>query len=200
MEIIKQYERYITRVATTLTHDDEIKKDLEQEGRLAVWYASQNHKPELGEFHSYCISIIRGKMLNWLTDNARTVRLPAHQVNQSHTSHNPNSITESKSISINTPINDFQTLGDTIADESIEYTETTLQSITEALNTLKPKWQTIIKMRGEGKQMSEIGEALGLSKQAVSEQYRKAIIKIQKFYGVEITNQKSNKYYNKKTH
>ena len=84
-DLLKQYQRYITKVAGTLTNDDYIKEELIQEANIGIWKAYQSFNETQGTLHSYLISYIRGKMLNYLTDSIRTIKPSArliHHINR----------------------------------------------------------------------------------------------------------------------
>lgn len=207
-EILKEYERYILVTVNNYTTDEFEKSELIQEANIALWKAYINYDQSKGDFHSYALVYIKGAMKNWLTNHSRTVKPSAktvHQINKSETE------TFKKTISMDEQNEDGINLDEMIAieeeDKSLDDQQEAIRRLLrDFLSQLKPKYQTILKLRYEQeKTILEIGEELGLTRQAVDEQLTKAISKLQEAFGVEqkrykgirVTNNK-NKHQTKK--
>lgn len=81
-EILDKYKRYVEVLANSYGQlDYEVVKDIEQEGLIGLWEAYQKFDSTLGvPFLGYAKMYIRGRQLDYLTNNARTIRLPANIV------------------------------------------------------------------------------------------------------------------------
>jgi len=178
-ELLKQYKRYIIKVAQTLTNDDYIREELIQSASIALWKAYTNFNEEKGTLHSYLINYIRNSMLNYLTTFSRTIKPSAklvHHINRTEGEE------FKKTISIHTTINEYeQTIEDIIQDEIEDNSMDDQQELVRALLTkylsqLKERYQFILKMRYfEDKSSTEIAQIIGISKQAYHEQHNLAI-------------------------
>ena len=196
-DLLKQYQRYVIKVASTLTNDDYIKQELIAEANIAIWKAYQRFDSTEGTLHSYLISYIRGSMLNYLTDSIRTVKPSAtliHHINRTEGEE------LSKTISIDIQNDDGYSLNETI---SIEEEDNSTDDIAEAklgllrhyIPKLKEQYQLILNLRyNQDLKMSEIGKEIGISTEAVRQQHDKAISKLQELFKVEQTNHTSKKY------
>ena len=202
-DLLKQYQRYIIKVASTLTKDDYIKEELIAEANISIWKAYTNFNEDKGELHSYLISYIRGSMLNYLTDSTRTVKPSArliHHINRTE------GIELAKTISMDIQIEDGYSLSETISmeeeDNSMDDTQELVRALLrQYLSKLKEQWQKILSMRYiEEMKMSDIGKELNISTEAVRQQHDNAIVKLQQLFKVEQTNHTSKKYriYNNK--
>lgn len=188
-KLLKQYQRYLVKVASTLTKDDYIKEELIQVASIGLWKAYQQFDSTKGDLHYYLISYIRGSMLTYLTTNTRTIKIPANVVIDNLNNAEGN---KDRTISIETSINEY---GDTISDRIyIEEEDNSLDDQQEAirsllrqyLSQLKDRYQFILKMRYfEGKTIEEIGNQLGISRQAVDLQLAAALGQLQDKFGVE---------------
>ena len=173
-EIIKEYNQYIRTVANNFKQPL-YTQDLEQVGRLAAINAYQ-HLQEGKDPKSYITTCIKGAMKNYLTQNARTIRIPAHQVFKM----------DSISVdSLNVPINDSgEELSNNIPQEVSEV-QNENKALKNALNALKPNRRKVIEMyfdlndTSKPKTFREIGEELGITKQAVQQVFAKAMKEIE---------------------
>ena len=197
--LLKQYKRYIIKIASTLTQDDYIKQELIQEGEISLFKAHINFNSTEGDFHPYVISYLRGAMLNYLTTNSRTIKVSAkvvHHINR----------TEGESftqiISLDKQIGDEEssTLGemveDHVEDNSLDDSQELVRALLrQYLSQLKEQWQKILSMRYiEDMKMIDIGKELNISTEAVRQQHDNAIAKLQQLFKVEQTNHTSKKY------
>jgi RNA polymerase sigma factor (sigma-70 family) len=192
-KLISTYRRYLLKVASNLTTDDYIKEELIAEGNIGLWKAYQRYTEGDGELHSYLISYVKGYMLNWLTTNSRTIKVPANVV---HHINRTEGLEFTSMLSLDYKIGDedSSTLGemveDHIEDNSMDdLAEAKLGLLRHYLPKLKEQYQTIIKLRYfEEKNYEEIGEHLKISREAVRLQHDKAINKLQELFKVEQTN------------
>lgn len=202
-ELLKQYQRYIIKVASTLTKDDYIKEELIQEASISLYKAYQSYDESKGELHYYLISYIRGSMLTYLTTNTRTIKIPANVIQEIYKMELEEPI---KTISIEKEINEY---GDSIGDRIlIEEDDDSLDDQQEAIRNLlrhyiselKERYQFILKMRYfEGKTIEEIGNQLGISRQAIDLQLAAALGQLQDKFGVERKRLKGERMQREKT-
>jgi RNA polymerase sigma factor (sigma-70 family) len=185
--LLKQYKRYIIKIASTLTQDDYIKQELIQEGEISLYKAHINFNSTEGEFHPYVITYLRGAMLNYLTTNIRTIKVPANIV------HHINRIEGeefTKILSLDKTIGDedSSTLGemveDHVEDNSLDDTQELIRALLKQyLSQLKAQWQIIIKLRYiEDMTLTDIGKEIGISTEAVRQQHDRAIDKLQQLF------------------
>ena len=197
--LLKQYKRYIIKIASTLTKDDYIKQELIQEGEISLYKAHINFNPTEGEFHPYVITYLRGAMLNYLTTNSRTIKVSAkvvHHINRTE----GESFTQIISLSKQIGDEESSTLGemveDHVEDNSLDDTQELIRTLLrQYLSQLKPQWQTILNLRYiEDMKLSDIGKELNISTEAVRQQHDNAIIKLQELFKVEQKNYTKKKY------
>lgn len=187
-EILQEYRRYILVTVNNYTTDEFEKEELIQSANIALWKAYGKYQPNQGDFHSYALVYIKGAMKNWLTTNSRTVKVSARKVNEILKDENQ---TFKKMISINQENEENINLDETIAYEEEDNSTDDHEELIRALlrhylSQLKERYQIILKLRYiEEKSIKEIGEELGLTRQAVDQQLTKAIAQLQKAFGVE---------------
>lgn len=183
-QLLKQYTRYIEFMANTWSNgDQEMAKELEQAGRIELFEIMNKINEEKGNQTAYVTTSIKYAMKEYLTNYSRTIRIPAHVQHNSKWKQDTQHLS---TISTNTPINeDGGTIEDLIADKVEDNTPTDEQLIfkkrfKEAINQLKPQWQYIL-LNYHGyndneatMSLKEIGDELGISKQAVHLQLTKA--------------------------
>ncbi len=177
--VIKKYIRYITTISMRMGQPEYI-DDMIQIGRMAAIDAYGRLDPTkiVNDEKSYITTCIKGAIKNFLSENARTIRIPNKRINDVSIS----------TISLNTPINDD---GDTIedliqSDHTDIYPEQNeaIKSLYLALSQLKPKHQLMIKMYydlnddDQPMTLQSIGDELGITKEAVRQQLSKAYEKL----------------------
>ena len=188
-DLLKQYRRYMIKVASTLTTDDYIKEELIQVASISIWKAYINFNEAEGTLHSYLISYIRGSMLNYLTDSIRTVKPSAsliHHINRTEGEE------LSKTISMDIIVEDGYNLSETISMEEDTSTDDQQELVRALLkkhiSELKEQWQKIVTMRYMLEMsLVEIADKLNISRQAVALQHENAIKKLQELFKVEQT-------------
>jgi RNA polymerase sigma factor (sigma-70 family) len=179
-ELIKKYDRYIIVLATKFNIND-LKEDLIQEGKIAIFNSYYNYNEDKGTLHSYLVTSIRNAMITYINTYGSTIRRPKQLVKE-HININ--------FISTSTPLgNDTDTtVGDTIPiieeDTSIDDQETAQRAaVMHYLDKLKESHQQIIKMHIiEEMTFEDISKELGVSRQAISQKYKIAINKLKMFY------------------
>jgi len=115
-ETLRNSERYIMVVAQRLNQDEHI-DDLINEGRVGLFEAWNRYNPSTGIFHSFAISYIRGYMLKYLSNNARTIRIP---LNAQRVSGFTENITISTDMSFGDDVNS-SSIGDMLEADEVEY-------------------------------------------------------------------------------
>lgn len=177
-DLHKKYGRYAETLAFKWSGgDQQLQDDLYQEGLIALM--NDNYDENKADEATYYKMMIRYALKKYLTNYSRLIRIPAHQqLNQEEHIKIP-------TISINTSINDFATINDTLSNEQEDNSDDDVNlAIRGVINQLKPQWQYIVSSYfgfDENKgpmSFQEIADELGVSKQAINEQYHKAIDKI----------------------
>lgn len=196
---LKNSERYIQVVASRFNIDEHF-DDMVQIGRIALYDAYNRFKIDSGHsFHSYAISFIRGRILTYINENVKVIRIPNHQLNTNSESHNPNNPTSIPTVSTSTPIGDegTTTLGDTLSADEQDYDVDDEQALVSArlkqsLSKLKESHRKIISMRYTHElNVEQIAEKLNITKQAVSQQLKTAMKKLKSDFGVDDNEYKS---------
>lgn len=186
-QLLKQWSRYIEKIANSWSNgDDELTKDLEQEGRIAL--LTLDYQPNKGDEETYVKMMIRMAMKKYLTNNLRTVRIPSHI---QHSSEWKDDTQIMSRVSLDAKV--FEDSDTTVADLIVineEDTTPTDEELTfkerykKAINELKPQWQYILlnyygyNENESPMTLEELGIEIGISKQAVSLQLAKAKEKI----------------------
>lgn len=187
-KILKDYNRYIQTVASRFGQPKYL-DDLIQIGRIAALQAHSrldNNKIKNDE-KSYITTCIKGSMKNFLTENARTIKIPAKKQGEVHIS----------TISISTPVGDE---GSTVEDFIVESEPSTPKEPNEALKkalmTLNEKERMVLEMHldlndeSEPMTLKAVGDIMGVTRERARQIYQGAITKLQSQLGAEI---KSNK-------
>lgn len=190
-QLLKQYTRYIEFMANTWSNgDQEMTKELEQVGRIELFEIMNKIDEEKGDQTTYVTMMVKYAMKEYLTNFKNTIRIPAHA---QHSSKWKQDTQHLSTISTNTPINDDggtieDLLGDKVEDTSEDDKELSFKKrFKEAINQLKPQWQYILtNYYGYNDNetvmtLQEIGDNLGISKQAVHLQLKKAEEKIREY-------------------
>lgn len=173
-EIIKEYDRYIRTVANNF-NQSLYTEDLIQIGRIEAIDAHQR-LIEGKDSKSYITTCIKGAMKKYLTQNARTIRIPSNQVFK---------IDSIPVYSLDIETNENGELLCNNIPSEVSEVQSENKGLRNALNALKPKWKLIVEMyfdlqdTNQPKTFKEIGEELGISRQAVCLQYKKAMKIIQ---------------------
>jgi len=174
-ETINKNKRYIQKLASTFGQNSWV-DDLIQEGKIAIAKAYSTYTEDKGTFHAYAITLIRYAMMDYLSKNARMVRIPNHKmwdgtVNQKYTYLDQQS-EEGNSID----------LEDVQEDNSLDDAQTHQRTLLmNSMGNLKEEYQKIIMMRViEDKTFKEIADVIGTTRQDVCYKYQTAISKLKK--------------------
>jgi len=187
-QILKDYNRYIQTVASRFGQSQYL-DDLIQIGRIAALQAYErlDETKIKNDEKSYVTTCIKGSMKNFLTDNARTIKIPAKQQSEVHI----------PTISISTPIGDEGSTLEDFIPSSEDYTPTKPnEALKTALMTLNEKERLVVELHldlndeSQPMTLSAIGDQLGLSRERVRQIYDKAITKMQIELGVEVKKNK----------
>lgn len=184
---IKQWERYITKMASTYTVNDYIKEELIQEGRIAISQAIDNYDENKGTKKTYIIQYIKGYFKKYLTNNTRTIRIPTNVINKNSSTYCPERekmALNQRTLDINGTFGGEQTLLETILIP-IEDTEEDDEVITrrsvlrKQLSQLNDYQREIIKLRYEDElTFEQIGNKLDKTPQGIQFQHKNIISKL----------------------
>jgi RNA polymerase sigma factor (sigma-70 family) len=178
-QLIKFYNPYFLKMATNFTINQTIKEDLVQEANVSLWQSDLTYDDTKGTtFNSYVTTQARFAMLNYL--------------NKKDTTHNtifvPNDKKEEYkliTISSDTPINENQTICDTIADEVDEdYIDERIAPLRRYMQHIKKTHRDILEIKYEGYSDVELAEMSGCSKQWIGMVVDSSIKHLQKKFGV----------------
>lgn len=197
-------QRYINAICLRMGQD-EFYSDMQQAGREGLWLSYIRFDP-LGdlEFHPFAVAYIKSYIFKFLTNNARTIKIPYHQQNVKHKNHNPDAPTSTPTISTNQTLSEDSnvTIGDMLVDEvdndEIDDQEMTRrQLVMKYIGEMKPRYQRIIIARYvEDMSLNDIGSEIGITKEAVRQQIQKAMHQLQDKFGVPKTKVKEFKIFN----
>lgn len=200
------YNRYITKLADRYSKNEDESKDLYQEGQIALHIAKEKYDPTKGDnLHSFALVYIRSAMFDFLTHNARTIRIPAHQQNENNSKFNEKYPTNIPTVSTSTPLGDEsnETIGDMLAADEVDDVlddvyKLKLECLSKFLLELKDKEREVFKLRNiDELNYDEIAEKIGVTKQRVSQLYKIAVEKLQDKFGLEKIKTKNKRRYNK---
>lgn len=191
-QLLKDYSRAIQKMAYSFRiNDSDVVEDLIQIGRIALWDASIRYdKDNAGgvRFEGYFKVYCRGKMMTYLSENLRTIRIPNNALRLLKKGENylPKGefIQESSTLSLNTPIgSDNSTLSDVIAIE-VEEDTPDFNPLHIALNSLSIKDEDIMKMYWgispyEDKHtLKQIGDKYGKCRENIRQIIKKVLKKL----------------------
>lgn len=185
------YDRYIKKLSNKYGQN-KFNQDLEQEGQLGLILAREKYNPSIGDFHKYAQWYIKGYMQNFLTKHSRLVKIPQNVLLNKDNEFEDN---QSSNISLSTQIDENKTYEDLYGPIQPEFEIKEINPIItllkQYLSQLKERYQLILNLRyNEEKTIEEIGDILGVSRQAVDDQLGKALSQLQSKFGIE---QKRNK-------
>lgn len=146
-ETLNDYKNYIKILAKSHSRiNPTIEEDLYQEGIIALYDAYNNYDENKGFFPSFAQTYIIGRMMNYITDNNKTVRIPA---SQQYGKYKNETLKTSKAISTDLVIkDDGTTIGDVLSNNLIINDEINIDSeyINGLINNLSDKKKDIILM------------------------------------------------------
>lgn len=193
-QIIKEYTRYIKTIAMRY-NQPQYYDDMVSVGHMAAIqaYNRLDHSKINNDEKSYITTCIKGSIMNWLTNNARTIRIPRSIIENKD---DDKRITSIPTISLDAPINDeLDPMSDLIPSSDIYIypdQNNELKSLYLALSQLKPEYQQIIELyfdlfdKGEPMTLEQIAIVKGQTKQNIAYKLDNAIKKLQKIMGADI--------------
>lgn len=194
-QIIKEYNRYIKTIAMRYNQPQYL-DDIISIGQMAAIeaYGRLDHSKINNDEKSYITTCIKGSIMNFLTTNARTIKIPRNVLQHKDEDER---ITTIPTISTSTPINDDgDVLESVLTDGDVYVYPEPDNKLKNALMTLSDKEREILTLhldlndQGEPMTLSDIGKSMGVSRERARQLYQKAISKLQVEMGAEV---KSNK-------
>lgn len=195
-KIISEYTRYVKTIAMRLNQPQYL-DDIISVGHMAAIeaYGRLDHSKINNDEKSYITTCIKGSIMNFLTTNARTIKIPRNvQQNKDEDAR----ITTIPTISLSTPLNDE---GDVLEDLIPSSEPTTPiepnEALKNALMTLNEKEREILTLHldlndeSEPMTLADIGKLLGVSRERARQLYQGAISKLQVEMGVPIQKHKN---------
>lgn len=196
-KLIKEWERYINVVAFSIGGQTDFINDLKSVGQMALIEAYKRYNDNKGDERAYFTTCIKYQMMDFMTKYSRIIHLPAAKIKEKEDELQ----IKHKMFNLSKPINeDGDTIENFLQDEnSLDAFEnieenSEITKLKNAIAQLKPKWQYIIsesfdlKDNSSPKSLRELGEELGLTKQAIAEQYKNAMKELRKIMGANINN------------
>jgi len=175
-EVWKSHKNLIYKIMFKMNVGDQHREDLIQCGKIGIYRAIETYQPNKGKFISWVITYVKKEMMDHINQNIRIVRIPVNKIYDKERQSQPTDTIYSLD---DTYLDTGEAIYQTIAYDDEEYTETDTSQLKEAISMLKPQWQTIMSMTAEGYDGKQIGEYLGISRQAVSQQKERAIKQLQ---------------------
>lgn len=157
---LANYKRYIEAIANSFGQD-KYKEDLKQEGSLGLLDAYNRYDETKGPFNQYAMVYIRDNMRKFLSNNARTIRLPNNVLWTDEDLSYLSTISLQTTLGVNGGIIEDVIPAD---EETISYDTSILKSL---LRYLKPDDLELIKLKynltddGEEMTNTEIGKLYG---------------------------------------
>ncbi len=171
------YKNMAYKLYLSFNVDSSHREDLIQSSRIGLYKAMNTFKDGAGStFTSWVWTYMRKEMIEYINQNIRIVRIPVNEIRNKERQNQPTDYINSLD---DTYLDNSEPLYSTIAYDDEEYEETDTTPLKKAISQLKPQWQSIMNMFAEGYDGKQIGEHLGISRQAVSQQKELAIKKLQ---------------------
>lgn len=193
-ELLKLFDKYLIKTAISVAGfaDEDLLQDLKQEGSVGLWQAHERFDPSKGDnYHQWLIYGIKQMMLNYVTRNSRTVRIPSNVVFSKEEVDEDKMPYLTNRISIDLPISDDGSkLSDLMADISVgedDIYNFEKERIEKLLLTLKPKDIRILELYYySGYSIYEIGQLLHCTPQNCNDRINRCIRYLQQAMGVEV--------------
>jgi RNA polymerase primary sigma factor len=171
-----QYKNMAYKLFLSFNIDSSHREDMIQCSKIGLYKAMNTYIEGAGStFTSWVWTYMKKEMIEYINQNVRTIRIPVSQLKIEDREPLPTEFVHSLDVSI---YDDGEPLYSTIPYDDEEYEETDTSALKKAISTLKPQWQTIMNMLSEGHTMVEIGQHLGISKEAVRQQKENALKKL----------------------
>jgi RNA polymerase sigma factor (sigma-70 family) len=180
-----KYKNLAYKLYLSYKVDSNHRDDLLQVARIGMVKGLETYKEGLGSTEITWVRLhMQKEQIDYLNKNIRTIRLPQNVIYSKEETLPTEIVT-----SLDKPIYDDsnEPLYSTIAyDEEEENTyDVNTDVLRHYISQLKERYQIILKMYyTEEKTVTEIGEKLDISRQAVSEQLEKAILKLRQLMNV----------------
>lgn len=178
-KLIDIFKPYLVTMASNFTINQSIKDDLLAEAYVSIWQSNLNYDPKRGAtFFTYIIQQARYSMLRFLNEKQttnQTIYTPPKQKEKYNIT----------TISMDTTINDYQAISDTIIDEVEEDTEEDkILHLRAYMKDIKKTHRDILEIKYQGHSDTELAEMTGLTKQRIGQIVTTNIKSLQKHFGV----------------
>lgn len=158
--------------------------DLLQVAYISLWKACQSYNSEKSKFQTHAISNIRWGLIYFLKNECNTIKYPKNRV--------PVSQDRFKLVSMEKPVGEQGTNSKTMHDVIIDQTDgynvegnalhnMDIKDINKAMQSLTHGQKNVVNMKLIELTEQEIGDRLGISKQAVNKRFAQAVNKMSKF-------------------
>lgn len=178
-KLIVIFKPYLNTMASNFTTNDDLKKDLVNEGFISIWQSTQTYDKSRGAtFFTYLIQQARWYMLRFLNEKgstSKTIYIPQKQRKESNIT----------TISMDRTINDYQAISGTIANEVEEDIEDDkIVPLRAYMKVLKKEHRDILEIKYQGYSDTDLAQMTGITKQRVGQIVKASIKKLQKEFGV----------------
>lgn len=188
-KLIDVFKPYLVTMASNFTINQAIKDYLLAEAYVSIWYSNTNYNPQRGAtFFTYLVQQARYSMLRFLNEKQtsnQTIFIPPKQKEKYNIT----------TISMDSTINDYQAISDTIIDELDEDTEEDKMIHLRAyMKDLKKPHRDILEIKYKGYSDTQLAEMTGLTKQRIGQIVQASIKILQTDFGVAAVGTKSKKH------
>lgn len=189
-KLIKIWKPYFFKMAGNFTTNQILKEDLVAECNVSLWQSNENYDKDKGmSFYTYIATQARFAMLNYLNQKGTTAA----------TIFIPNNKKEDYSIntiSMDTSINDYQAISETIADEIEEdIDDSKIFELRAHMKLLKKSYSDILHVKYNGEWSdTDIAYVSGVTKQRIGQVVDKSIKILQREFGIEQVGPQSQKH------
>jgi RNA polymerase sigma factor (sigma-70 family) len=176
---VTKYRGYVLSLAKKRTKDDELLKDLLQEGYIGIFEASQKYDNTKGmSFISYATFYIKRRMNCFLDSNLRTIRPPIKLIKNKAIR---DTLTHPSVISLSYVSDE----GNLTLEEKLEgpiEIELDYENLGIRISHLNQKEQELIRMKFyQDLTLQEIGDKMGLTKEAIRLQIKSVLNKLKEY-------------------
>jgi RNA polymerase sigma factor (sigma-70 family) len=188
-KLIDVFKPYLITMASNFTINQSIKDDLLAEAYVSIWNSNTNYDSQRGAtFFTYIIQQARYSMLRFLNEKQttnQTIYTPPKQKEKYNIT----------TISMDSTINDYQAIYDTIIDEVEEDTEEDkILHLRAYMKDIKKTHRDILEIKYQGHSDTELAEMTGLTKQRIGQIVQSSIKILQTDFGVAAVGTKSKKH------
>jgi RNA polymerase sigma factor (sigma-70 family) len=175
-EIYSQYRGWLYSLANKIDNTSTHREDLIQCGRIGIAISMEKWDPARGSFFNCMYVYVYKEMMLHMVNNSNLIRKPANVIFNKEREAQPTDFVYSLD---DTFLDNGEALYSTIEYDNTQYTETDTSLLIKAISMLKPQYRIIMEMTAAGENGATIAAHLGISNQAVSQQKKKAIEKLQ---------------------